>query len=178
MNVYESIYLDHINNLYYKNYTIGNLISDHTSSYEFNINKSNSKYKILPSGFDWRNHIELTEVQNQGNCGNCWAMSSTSSFSNRFRIADPIKYKHITFNSLATTVCVTGSYNINNKSYESNGCNGGSPEMCQKWFETHGASLYSKYCISWSDNCIYSNSKNCTNICNKSDCPNLNSNST
>uniref|UniRef100_A0A6C0JMG7 Peptidase C1A papain C-terminal domain-containing protein n=1 Tax=viral metagenome TaxID=1070528 RepID=A0A6C0JMG7_9ZZZZ len=69
--------------------------------------------ETLPEEFDWRNQIELSPVQNQGLCGNCWAQAPTSTATNKpGLVLDP----------LPTTV------GKNKK------CAGGLPEECQYYF--------------------------------------------
>lgn len=41
----------------------------------------------VPAALDWRQKMTLTPVQDQGQCGSCWAFASTQSLSDRFRIA-------------------------------------------------------------------------------------------
>ena len=49
---------------------------------------------VLPSKWDWRtNPNGLTAVQNQGNCGSCWAFSLSASFGDVLQIAGVAK-KH------------------------------------------------------------------------------------
>jgi len=97
----------------------------------------------LPKSFDWRKQpgVELAPVVNQGHCGNCWAISSTGSFGDRWMIA---KGKTgLVLDPLPTTVSVAG-----------NKCGGGLPENCQAYFEKFGASVAGNNgCPSWKDYC-------------------------
>ncbi len=47
--------------------------------------------KALPARFDWRDKISLHPARNQGNCGSCWAMSSTSTFEDALRVKGIIR---------------------------------------------------------------------------------------
>lgn len=44
----------------------------------------------LPSSFDWRQQTALHPVRDQGNCGSCWAMASTSVFEDTLRIKSKV----------------------------------------------------------------------------------------
>ena len=110
----------------------------------------------LPEEFDWRTQpgVILTPPMNQGGCGNCWAMSSTSSFADRWMISTG--KTGLVFDPFATTVCTT-----NQDGNTEGGCGGGLPENCQTYFETIGASISSDECISWDYYCQQTN-KCCT----------------
>lgn len=41
----------------------------------------------LPVSFDWRTRSHITPVQNQGQCGCCWAWAATQMLADRLRIA-------------------------------------------------------------------------------------------
>ena len=111
----------------------------------------------LPKSFDWRNIFKLSPVMNQQHCGNCWAMASTSSYSDRWMIA---KGKDgLVLDPLPVTVCVPPYMK----------CGGGSPEECQDFFVNTGASMSSSKCESWDDYC----SKNQACIGNGVDMPNI-----
>jgi hypothetical protein len=40
----------------------------------------------LPETFDWRSKVELSPIKSQGNCGSCWAFSTTATFQDVLRI--------------------------------------------------------------------------------------------
>lgn len=43
-------------------------------------------FAVLPSKFDWRDHVNLSPVKNQGNCGSCWAFSAVMTFQDTYKI--------------------------------------------------------------------------------------------
>ena len=108
----------------------------------------------LPKEFDWREEpgVILTPPMNQGHCGNCWAVSSTQSFADRWMIAT--NKTGLVLDPLATTVCVPG-----------NRCGGNLPEKCQAFFETVGASHSNNNCPSWVSYC--NQVKDCCDGCSE-----------
>ena len=98
----------------------------------------------LPVRFDWRHEpgVKLSPVMNQGHCGNCWAVSSTQSFADRWMIA--VGKTGLVLDPLPTTVCTQG-----------NKCGGGFPEHCQQFFESAGASKDESIdgCPNWKTYC-------------------------
>ena len=95
----------------------------------------------LPKSFDWRNIFKLSPVMNQQHCGNCWAMASTSCYSDRWMIAK--RKDGLVFDPLSVTICVPP--------YKK--CGGGLPEECQDFFVNIGATIASSTCESWDDYC-------------------------
>jgi hypothetical protein len=114
----------------------------------------------IPLEFDWRKQpgVILTPVQNQGHCGNCWAISSTQSFADRWMIATG--KTGLVLDPLATTVCAKPG----------NGCGGGRPESCEKYFVDVGASHSDDKCMSWSEWC--KKTPNCCEGCNETNSKN------
>ena len=70
-----------------------------------------NKYKNLPEKLVWENDV-LSEVKNQGNCGSCWAFSSTSAIESYMRINN-------------YTVDRLSEQQLVDCSKENNGCEGG-----------------------------------------------------
>ena len=114
-----------------------------------------SAVEDLPKRFDWRKQkgIELCPIINQGHCGNCWAVSATTTFADRWMIASG--GKGLVLDPLPTTVCTKG-----------NKCGGGLPENCQEFFQSFGASEANKdACLSWASYCSASDEENCCKGC-------------
>ena len=100
----------------------------------------------LPEEFDWRQEpgVILTPPMNQGGCGNCWAVSSTQTFADRWMISS--EKTGLVLDPLATTVCVENPTGLG-------GCGGGAPENCQLYFQSQGASVSNNDCTSWDEYC-------------------------
>jgi C1A family cysteine protease len=45
--------------------------------------------KALPSSVDWRSASVVTEVNDQGQCGSCWAFSAVEAIESAFLLANP-----------------------------------------------------------------------------------------
>lgn len=112
---------------------------------------------LLPPEFDWRQHAALTPVMDQGHCGNCWAVSSTQTFADRWMIAT--RKKNLVFDPLPTTVCTKGDR-----------CGGGDPSACQDYFYNIGASIADNKCQSWKSYCA--ENENCCPGCTEDDSKN------
>ena len=100
--------------------------------------------KELPKSFDWRKIFKLSPVMNQQSCGCCWAMASTSSYTDRWMVA---KQKDgLVLDPLPLIVCIT----------DSNKCGGGYPEHCQNYFgDKGGVKLNSSpTCLDWDSYCV------------------------
>lgn len=90
---------------------------------------------ILPDAFDWRDHIDLHEVQTQGKCGSCWAFSCALCIEARLAITQNIAV-HVSEQELLD--CVK---KINPRS----GCRGGPIAVAFRYaieFGLHDASVY------------------------------------
>lgn len=111
-----------------------------------------SSAEQLPKKWDWREHANLVPPFNQANCGNCWAMSSTSALSDKFICIK--KLSGLKLDPLITTVCVP---NVEGTPQVNHMCSGGSPYYAGKYFEDKGTAQDDKGCMGWKDFCTEQN---------------------
>ncbi|VDK23983.1 unnamed protein product [Taenia asiatica] len=88
----------------------------------------------LPDTVDWRDKNLVTEVKNQGNCGSCWAFSSTGALEGAFA------KKTGKLISLSEQQLVDCSLKNGN-----DGCNGGYMSYAFKYLEEHSIEPESAY---------------------------------
>jgi hypothetical protein len=82
--------------------------------------------KDIPSRWDWREHDGTTPVQDQGNCGSCWAFAAVGAFEGCARLHDRLIYD---LSEQQLLSCNDFGY----------GCNGGNFEGCFEVFRDPGA---------------------------------------
>ena len=105
---------------------------------------------------DWRKKVKLSPILNQLDCGDCWAMSSTSALADRFIIQNNLE--GLELEPAFTAQCSKGSGSLDN------GCFGGSPFVAGQYFETNGIPSVDKICLPWGDVCPESNKKCANNL--------------
>jgi len=81
----------------------------------------------LPASVDWVTQGVVTPVKNQGNCGSCWAFSTTGSLECEYAIKNKV------LNSLSEQQLVDCSFAEGNL-----GCSGGSMDAAFKYVEKEG----------------------------------------
>merc|ERR1719454_927315 len=88
----------------------------------------------LADSVDWATKGAVTPVKNQGQCGSCWAFSTTGSTEGAYQIATG---KLLSFSEQELVDCAG--------SYGNQGCNGGLMDNGFKYLEAKGDALESKY---------------------------------
>ena len=148
-------YINSVNNMNH-NYTLGiNEFADLTKEEFFkkttrnsmySVNKENSFKRNLKNtidhhiftmlfsnmSIDWVSKGAVTPIKNQGQCGSCWAFSTTGALEGAFFI----KYGSLLSFSEQQLVDCSGSYG-------NNGCNGGIPILAYQYVKKKG--LCSEY---------------------------------
>jgi hypothetical protein len=134
-------------------------------------------YNIIPNNFNWgkiegtdteeiKNKKKLiTKPQYQGMCGDCWAISTTTSMSDNYVISGILDFNPNLSYTWALSCYPQNDCNINNEEKcENNACDGGDPSILIKDIANEG--ITSSHCIdySWCDNNIDCNRDNGTNI--------------
>lgn len=101
----------------------------------------------LPKEFDWEKKGAVTPIKNQGNCGSCWAFSTTGSIEGAWYIAN---------NDLLTLseqelISCSGNYG-------NDGCNGGLVDQGYQFVMQNGLQTEKCYPYQGIDSsCIYNN---------------------
>ena len=128
--------LNYINDMNSKNLTY-NLEVNFFVDIKFNMVKFNKKNEchncftestdIIPKSIDWRSKNAVTHVKNQGQCGNCWAFSSTGSIEGAWSIKNHNLYN---LSEQMLTDC--------SRNYGNNGCEGGLMDNAFKYIIDNG----------------------------------------
>jgi C1A family cysteine protease len=88
----------------------------------------------LPANIDWTTKNAVTPVKNQGQCGSCWAFSTTGSVEGAYAIKTG---KLLSFSEQELVSCAG--------SFGNQGCNGGLMDNGFKYIQQSGDTLESNY---------------------------------
>jgi len=126
-----------------KSYTLGHNqfsgmdefdFSQYVHNYELNFSYPNIVYDFinntLPVEVDWRDKNAVTPVKDQGQCGSCWAFSTTGSLEGIYAIQTG---ELVSFSEQQLVDCDNFKHGGNN-----HGCNGGVMDNAFSWIGTNG----------------------------------------
>ena len=117
-------------------------------------NEENLSTDNLRSTVDWRAQGAVTGVKNQGQCGSCWAFSTTGSVEGAYKLAG----NSLTSFSEQQLVDCSGSYG-------NQGCNGGLMDNAFSYLESKKLETEADYPYeAYDSSCQYSSSKGVTNV--------------
>jgi C1A family cysteine protease len=102
----------------------------------------------LPTSVDWRNKGAVTPVKDQGQCGSCWAFSTTGVIEGHYFIKNN---ELLSFSEQQIVDCDTGT---------DQGCNGGWPYLAIQYAAKNGLEVESDYPYTAQDGkCKYNKQK-------------------
>lgn len=108
----------------------------------------------MRSSVDWRNQGAVTGVKNQGQCGSCWAFSTTGSVEGAYKLAG----NSLTSFSEQQLVDCSGSYG-------NQGCNGGLMDNAFSYLESKKLMTEADYpYLAYDSTCNYNSGKGVTNV--------------
>ena len=107
----------------------------------------------LPTNYSSIDHYpEMKYVLNQGQCGSCWAYSTTSTLTDMFVVAG---YDYHWLNPTPVLSCTFKNSDFSLNENQSQGCNGGMPEIAYEFLSEKGTQTDKNYKISQQWNGLY-----------------------
>jgi len=98
---------------------------------------SNEDISAVPASWNWNTQGAVTPIKNQGNCGSCWAFSSTGSLEGLNFLQGPKKGTLLSFSEQQLVDC--------SSSYGNQGCNGGLMDNAFEYTAAKGIEQESQY---------------------------------
>lgn len=144
---------------------IGNTMMDHSyGSYGCNAFSANTN---VPLSIDWRENGAVTSVKDQGQCGSCWAFSSTGAVEGAWAIS---KGPLLNLSEQELVDCATGI------PYGSRGCNGGQMDGGFKYVIENGQCSLEDYPYVSGSTMKSGSCQKCSSVVKISSCSDVKSN--
>lgn len=121
---------------------------NHNSHYhhKHNLSYHNSSNSSIPSSIDWRAAGIVTNVKDQGQCGSCWAFSTTGTLEGQHALK-------------SGNLVSLSEQNLVDCSLQNYGCNGGWPSIAMEYIKTNGVDSESTYSyVGYDESCKYNRS--------------------
>ena len=123
-------------------YLSGLLEKPYSYNYSFHNNSNNS----IPSSMDWRAGGLVTNVKDQGQCGSCWAFSTTGTLEGQHA-------------KTSGSLVSLSEQNLVDCSSQNEGCDGGWPTLAMEYIKKNGIDSESSYQYDGNDeSCAYNRS--------------------
>jgi len=96
-----------------------------TCIFPYHVTKNDIKNTNIPSTYDWRTKGAVTPVKDQGQCGSCWAFSTTGNVEGQWQINNP-QHTLVSLSEQWIVDCSNSCLSSQPQNCNS-GCNGGLP---------------------------------------------------
>ena len=114
----------------FKTIYLSGLVLNNNTNFEYSYH--NNTNGTLPSSIDWRAAGLVTNVKDQGQCGSCWAFSTTGTVEGQ--------HAKVTNNLVSLS-----EQNLVDCSSSNYGCEGGWPSLAMKYIKKNGVDTESSY---------------------------------
>jgi C1A family cysteine protease len=115
---------------------------------------------FVPDVVDWRNMGAVTSVKDQGQCGSCWAFSSTGAVEGAWAISQGLL---VDLSEQELVDCATG--------FMEHGCNGGDMDFAFRYVKDYGQCSWDSYpYVSGQTQQSGTCQKNCTKVASLTGC--------
>jgi len=96
-----------------------------TCIFPYHVSQKDVQTKNLPPAYDWRTKGAVSEVKDQGQCGSCWAFSTSGNVEGQWQINNP-KHALVSLSEQWIVDC-SNSCLASNPQLCNGGCDGGLP---------------------------------------------------